>query len=689
MRLFSGRQRPFHLGPYPMEVLRRIDTPPSLPDARPGPGPVAPQRDLGAAVAPLAAVFDTLLDGDVASARAPLPAGPVQRARLVKSAAHFFDAAVAGVCAHGDRYALVLAVEPGRLPEADNPAHAWIGGAQDAFLAMRAAEIAQVLAAWLRAMGFAARAHSATSDTAPLAELAVRAGVAVWLDGELHNPFLDTGFGLAAVTTELELSVDRPLAVERGGALAQAGLAWALGTRGTRSALTRWQERRRASHMSRYPMERIRRVDAPTTRVDDDEIPQVPLRASFFNRAASGDLGAKAQAQFPNFVMKEPLSRATRDAQGRLIALQDGEVAAVESPPVDPQRNARGVKSLGYYLGTDLVGICQVPRYAWYSHDARGEPITEHHRNAIVLLIDQGYETMEGASGDDWISGGQSMRAYLRGMEIATLMAAQIRSLGYRARAHSNTDGQVLQIPLILKAGLGELSRIGEVVLNPFVGPRFKSAIVSTDMPLAVDRHIDFGLQDMCSKCRKCARECPCNAISWGEKVMFNGYEMWKPDVERCTRYRLTNARGSACGRCMKTCPYNHEGLLGHQLMLRLAIAAPWSRRFLARLDDGLGHGRRNPVKKWWADVEIVDGVPSAPRAGANARDLNLGKHDPGVPIAYYNAADMPPGNRSRPLPVDRKAAIDAVRLIETPAEAARRRAAGGSAPAHYAPPEV
>ena len=24
-------------------------------------------------------------------------------------------------------------------------------------------------------------------------------------------------------------------------------------------------------------------------------------------------------------------------------------------------------------------------------------------------------------------------------------------------------------------------------------------------------------------------------------KVMFNGYEMWKPDVERCTRYRVTN----------------------------------------------------------------------------------------------------------------------------------------------------
>jgi hypothetical protein len=39
-------------------------------------------------------------------------------------------------------------------------------------------------------------------------------------------------------------------------------------------------------------------------------------------------------------------------------------------------------------------------------------------------------------------------------------------------------DQDVLHIPLILNSGLGELSRIGELVLNPFVGPRFKSGII-------------------------------------------------------------------------------------------------------------------------------------------------------------------------------------------------------------------
>jgi hypothetical protein len=110
------------------------------------------------------------------------------------------------------------------------------------------------------------------------------------------------------------------------------------------------------------------------------------------------------------------------------------------------------------------------------------------------MLIDQGFDTMEGASGDNWISGSQSMRSYLRGAAIAGVMSGFLGELGFPARAQTNADSDVLQIPLVLLAGLGEMSRIGELVLNPFVGPRFKSVVLTTDMPLAVDKPIDFGL---------------------------------------------------------------------------------------------------------------------------------------------------------------------------------------------------
>ena len=55
----------------------------------------------------------------------------------------------------------------------------------------------------------------------------------------------------------------------------------------------------------------------------------------------------------------------------------------------------------------------------WLLEQAPEGEIKPYHRYAVVMLIDQGYDTMEGASGDDWISGSQSMRAYLRGAVIA------------------------------------------------------------------------------------------------------------------------------------------------------------------------------------------------------------------------------------------------------------------------------
>ena len=112
-------------------------------------------------------------------------------------------------------------------------------------------------------------------------------------------------------------------------------------------------------------------------------------------------------------------------------------------------------------------------------------------------------------------------------------------------------------------------------------------SVAAYDLPLALDQPIDFGLQAMCGMCMKCARECPCNAIPFGPKVMFNGYEIWKPDVEKCGKYRLTNMKGSACGRCMKTCPYNREDLVESERLLWLSIDVPASRRHRHRLLSG------------------------------------------------------------------------------------------------------
>ena len=86
--------------------------------------------------------------------------------------------------------------------------------------------------------------------------------------------------------------------------------------------------------------------------------------------------------------------------------------------------------------------------------------------------------------------------------------------------------------------------------------------------------------------------------------------------------------------------------------------------------------------------MEIVDGCAVAPRKGVNQRDLNLQhKIDPTEQkMAYYHASDMPPPNSVEPVMIDRKAALKAKELLETPMEALARIEAGGAKPAHYIP---
>jgi ferredoxin len=227
-------------------------------------------------------------------------------------------------------------------------------------------------------------------------------------------------------------------------------------------------------------------------------------------------------------------------------------------------------------------------------------------------------------------------------------------------------------------AGLGEVSRIGDTILNPFIGPRSKSVVFTTDLPLEIDLPIDFGLQDFCGQCNKCARECPCNAIAFGPKIMFNGYEIWKADVDKCTKYRVTQTKGSACGRCMKMCPWNREDTLEGLALNFLAIELPESRPWLIRHDDEVGAGTRNLVKRWWFDLEIIDGVAVTPPNGTNERDLSLGrdlKLQHTQRIAIFPPALQPRGGTTvgETVPVDRVAGMQANAAAERPDEARAR----------------
>ena len=695
MRLYSNHDRPFYLGPLALERLRREPQPAVAIAEVPSEVNAASDEAVAQVIPEYIELFSRFLAGKAAAAEAPVPADPTVRAHNLKSHGYFLDAALVGCCEiqpgdwttpenPGHRYACVFVVEFGREPRPGEPGDRWIRGANVARTDLRCGELAVVLSGYLRTMGFEARGHFAGDTQLSLGALAVRAGVArPGAGGALEAPYLRRGFRIGVVSTDYALAPDMPLAQE--GPLEPDDPEVALGVGGTLPAARYAEDELRPMHLGRYPMEMLKRVPEPTTLVIREEIGRVPKRGDFFTRAQAGDLGEAAQRERFRFPMKHPYSLGMQPLIQHMVPLQG---TRHRFPPTaahqDKRANAEALKALGYFMGADFVGICRAESWMYYSHEhLEGKVIDPYHEYAVVMLIDQGYETMEASSGDDWISASMSMRAYMRGAQIAGVMAAHCRRLGFSSRSHTNAHSEVIHNPAILMAGLGEVSRIGDTLLNPFIGPRSKSVVFTTDLPLEVDLPIDFGLQDFCGQCRKCARECPCNAISFGPKIMFNGYEIWKDDVEKCTRYRVTQSRGSACGRCMKMCPWNREDTVGaRELMLR-SIHSPESRAAIIREDDEAGHGLRNTLKRWWFDLEVVDGIAVRPKGGTNERDLNLGREErlAGLQkIAVFPPALQPKGGTTvaEVVPVDRKAGLKLREQAESPA-AARARVGRGA----------
>ena len=358
-----------------------------------------------------------------------------------------------------------------------------------------------------------------------------------------------------------------------------------------------------------FPVDTLKRVDRPTTVVRDHEVGRADERESGFHRAARGDYGPQLQREWRRFVAKQPLSGALVQMGIHLRGLVDGLVATHRAPvPEDPAVLSRHVKETAYFLRADAVGICALPRYAVYTNKfPKGEPVALDHRYAIAILIDQDWRTAHATSGHDWVSNSMSFMSYTASGFIACILADYIRRLGYPARAHHALNYQVVVPPILLWAGLGEMSRIGDCVLHPFLGPRFKAAVVTTDLPLVPDKPIDFGLQDFCSKCKKCARACPSGALSDGSKEFYNGYERWPTDIRKCTTMRVGNQRGSGCGTCIKACPWNKPYTPLHRAVGWMVRRSSWARSMAIRGDDILGYGKAMPEGKWWLDLEEGD----------------------------------------------------------------------------------
>ncbi len=298
----------------------------------------------------------------------------------------------------------------------------------------------------------------------------------------------------------------------------------------------------------------------------------------------------------PYHVKKHPVNFNLAAAEFEFLEKQlpyvDGEVHAYQSG-FSPRENTKYIKNMMYYLGADICGVCELDQAYVYSHVGRGpEPygseIILNHNYAVVFAVEMAREMIAAAPESPVII--ETANKYVEVAKISIIAAQQIRRMGYSARAHiAGSNYQAMLPPLAWKAGLGELGRFGMLITWKF-GARIRLGMLTTDLPLLQDQSFACGIQDFCEICKKCAENCPSQAIPYNGKTEENGVMKWVLNRENC--YQYWRKVGTDCAVCISVCPYSKADNGLHRIIRHFTT---WSKgaQSLALRGDDFFYGRK------------------------------------------------------------------------------------------------
>lgn len=274
-----------------------------------------------------------------------------------------------------------------------------------------------------------------------------------------------------------------------------------------------------------------------------------------------------------------------------------------------PEAASQAVKRAAIFFGASLVGIAPYDErwvlskvFDMQKLDSVPNELPFQPTNAIVMAIEMDYQAFEAAPTSLELAATGNI--YSNMGVLVNKVSHFIRSLGYQTVPCGNDTA--LSVPMAIQAGLGELSRIG-ILITPEYGPRVRLCKIFTDLPLAVDKPITFGVKEFCMTCRKCADACPSQALSHEAEPSFQaatvstngGVKKWAANAEKCLKQ--WGEAGTDCGICIKVCPYNKIDEWHHDLA-KLATRTP-ARPILRFFDDLFGYGKTTvaeATKKFW-----------------------------------------------------------------------------------------
>ena len=305
------------------------------------------------------------------------------------------------------------------------------------------------------------------------------------------------------------------------------------------------------------------------------------------------------------------------------------EQLGVEPYSASPEEAANTVKAAARLFGAALVGIAPMnEKYVYQPQRGREivfedveEPqvskekqtIPKRMKWVVSIAIQMDLDLIQRAPtavGEGAASLGYSHCAFT----VATL-AEFIRGLGYQAIPSVNDTAA--SIPFAIDAGLGELSRTNRLI-TPEFGPCVRLCKVFTDLPMAYDKPIDFGVVEFCKRCKKCAEACPSGALSFDDEPSFQikgpwsnpGHKAWFEDSYKC--YQQWQNVTTGCSICFLACPYTKAAKAWiHDTVKAAASMAPAVDPFFRVMDDAFGYGEQHDPDQWWEQDLPAFGIDS------------------------------------------------------------------------------
>ena len=268
----------------------------------------------------------------------------------------------------------------------------------------------------------------------------------------------------------------------------------------------------------------------------------------------------------------------------------------------NPEEASKMVEAAVISYGASQVGFTTVDNDILYN----GVEYPSSLKYVIVILTEWAPESIKRADTPLGLAGNR-MQIVRENITVwATINF--IRMLGYTC--------DILQAPWPpygVFAGLGEMGRMNRMI-SPIYGGAIDVFCLVTDMPLAVHKPIDFGLQTFCKYCKKCAEVCPAGAISfadnptWEPKGMWNapGKKVYYEESPKCSSYMAVQA--TQCSLCLANCPWTKQDKTAlHDIAKSFSSNIPLAGGLVKVLDDIFGYGTtKDPddLQEWW-DLEL------------------------------------------------------------------------------------